>query len=95
MKKKTIVLYESKTGFTRKYAEWIAEELDAELFPLQEARRSIDAAKLQDYDAVIFGGNPERSGAPMKRVCWPLWITPWISRKKENITELIQYVQFQ
>lgn len=24
---KTIVVYRSKTGYTRKYAEWIAEEL--------------------------------------------------------------------
>ncbi len=24
---KTIVVYKSKTGFTKKYAEWISEEL--------------------------------------------------------------------
>jgi hypothetical protein len=25
----TVVIYKSKTGFARKYAEWIAEELSA------------------------------------------------------------------
>ena len=54
---KTAVIYKSQTGFTQKYAEWIAEELNADLFPLKEARRNIDAAKLQDYDTVIFGGS--------------------------------------
>ena len=28
---KKIVIYESATGFTKKYAEWIAEELQAEI----------------------------------------------------------------
>lgn len=29
--RKTIVIYNSKTGYTKKYAEWIAIELDAEI----------------------------------------------------------------
>ncbi|GEA31640.1 flavodoxin [Clostridium beijerinckii] len=27
---KTVVIYKSKTGFTKKYAKWIAEELSAD-----------------------------------------------------------------
>lgn len=29
---KTVVIYQSKTGFTKKYAEWISEELSADIF---------------------------------------------------------------
>jgi len=29
---KTIVIYMSKTGFVKKYAEWIAAELSADIF---------------------------------------------------------------
>jgi len=49
---KTVVIYKSRTGFVRKYAEWIAEELGADLF---EASR-IKPAFLASYDAVVFGG---------------------------------------
>ncbi len=49
--KKTIVLYRSKTGFSKRYAEWIAEDLTCEC-------RSIKGVKLddlQDYGVVIYG----------------------------------------
>lgn len=49
--KKTIVLYRSKTGFSKRYAEWIAEDLTCEC-------RSIKCVKLddlQDYGVVIYG----------------------------------------
>lgn len=49
---KTIIIYNSKTGFTKKYAEWIAEELAAECRSLSE----VNALKIADYDAIIFGG---------------------------------------
>ena len=49
---KVVVIYQSKTGFTKKYAEWIAEELRADLF----ARSEITAKSLDLYDTVIFGG---------------------------------------
>ena len=58
----TAVIYKSKTGFTKKYAEWIAEELDADLFPLKKARGKLDAVKLRNYDAVIFGGSLHAAG---------------------------------
>lgn len=48
----TIVIYKSKYGATKTYAEWIAEELDC---------KAIDAkdAKIEDllgYDTIIYGG---------------------------------------
>ena len=49
---KVAVIYHSKYGTTKRYAEWIAEALDASLFE----RRAIQADGLQDYDLVIYGG---------------------------------------
>lgn len=52
MSKKILVTYTSKYGSTRKYAEWIAEELNADLFPAQK----VDLKDLSKYDIVIYGG---------------------------------------
>lgn len=49
---KTIVIYNSQTGFTKRYAEWIAEESGADCFELNEAKKK----NIDDYDAIIFGG---------------------------------------
>jgi menaquinone-dependent protoporphyrinogen IX oxidase len=49
---KTLVIYKSKTGFTKKYAEWIAEELSADILNVSKANANI----LENYDAVIYGG---------------------------------------
>lgn len=49
---KTIVIYSSKTGFTRRYAGWIAKEAGAECLPLAEAKMK----DLAGYDAIVFGG---------------------------------------
>ncbi len=38
---KTAVIYKSKTGFTRKYAQWIAEETGCDLFPYEQ-REKVD-----------------------------------------------------
>ena len=49
---KTIVVYRSKTGFTKKYAQWIAEELQADV---REYKR-VTPEELHCYDTIIFGG---------------------------------------
>ena len=49
---KTIVIYKSLSGFTKKYAEWIAQETKADLFDLKEISSDI----LKKYDCVVFGG---------------------------------------
>lgn len=36
---KTIVIYNSQTGFTKRYAQWIAEATGADCFELSEAKR--------------------------------------------------------
>ncbi len=47
---KILVTYQSKTGFTKKYAEWISSEVNAELKDI----KSVD--NLNDYDLIIHGG---------------------------------------
>ena len=49
--KKIIVLYRSKTGFSKRYAEWIAEELACECRPI----KSVKLDELKDYKLVIYG----------------------------------------
>ncbi len=49
---KSVVIYKSKTGYSKKYAEWIAEELSADLFSAD----AFDPLKLPDYDVIVFGG---------------------------------------
>ena len=49
--KKTIVLYRSKTGFSKRYAEWIAEDLGCESRPI----KGMKLDNLKDYKLVIYG----------------------------------------
>ncbi len=49
---KTIVIYNSQTGFTKCYAEWIAEATGADCLELSAAKRK----DLTAYEAIIFGG---------------------------------------
>lgn len=49
---KTVVIHKSATGFTKKYAQWIAEELAADIFDISAIRPQ----QLQDYDCIVFGG---------------------------------------
>ncbi len=35
---RTLVIYNSQTGFTRRYAEWIVEELKCDIMPFAEAK---------------------------------------------------------
>ncbi len=49
----TIVIYKSKTGFVRNYAEWIAEELSADIFEVSK----VNINMLTKYDTVVYGGS--------------------------------------
>lgn len=49
---RTLVIYKSQTGFTKKYAKWIAEDLTADIINVSEM--NID--RLQNYDTIIYGG---------------------------------------
>lgn len=49
---KAVVIYKSQTGFTKRYAQWIAEALGADCLELPMAKKK----DFGSYDAVIFGG---------------------------------------
>lgn len=49
---KTIVIYNSQTGFTKQYAEWIAEAIGADCLDLSTAK----GKNMDSYEAIIFGG---------------------------------------
>lgn len=49
---KTIVIYNSQTGFTKRYAQWIAEETGADCYELSEAKKK----NMDEYEAIIYGG---------------------------------------
>ena len=48
----TIVVYKSKYGSTKTYAEWIAEELNCEAVDA----KNIKIEDLEKYDTIIYGG---------------------------------------
>jgi hypothetical protein len=50
--KTVLLVYKSNTGFTKKYAQWIQEELNCTTIELKEAHIS----EIAKYDIVIFGG---------------------------------------
>jgi len=50
---KTAVIYKSQTGFTKKYAEWIAEELLTDIFEVSK----VTSDMLIQYDTIIYGGS--------------------------------------
>ena len=55
---KTIVIYKSKYGTTKKYAEWLAEELECPAVSIDDFKRS----ELKNYDKVIYGGAVQAGG---------------------------------
>jgi hypothetical protein len=55
---KIVVVYRSKSGFTKKYAEWIAKAVNADLFEGGEIK--ID--DLLKYDTVVYGAALYASG---------------------------------
>ncbi len=53
-----IILYGSKYGTTKRYAEWIAEETGFDIAEVKKAK----IADVKQYDAVILGGGIYASG---------------------------------
>ena len=49
---KIVVIYNSQTGFTKRYAEWIAEATGADCLELSVAKKK----DLTAYETIIFGG---------------------------------------
>ncbi len=49
---KTLVLYKSKTGNTKAYAEDIAKKIGGDVAPLKNFKKQ----NLENYDTIVFGG---------------------------------------
>lgn len=49
--KKSIVIYKSNSGFTKKYAKWIQEDLDCDVVDYSH----VSKLKLDNYDVIIYG----------------------------------------
>ncbi len=49
---KILVIYKSKTEFTKRYAEIIAKEVEAELLDF----KFVTAEKMSEFDIVVYGG---------------------------------------
>lgn len=54
----TVVIYKTKYGSTKKYAQWIASALNADLFDAAEIR----AQAIETYDTIVLGGGLYASG---------------------------------
>lgn len=52
---KTLVVYTSQTGFTRRYAEWVAERMRADIFDLKDVQKK-DMEYFKGYDAIVYAG---------------------------------------
>ena len=52
---KTLIIYTSQTGFTKKYAEWLAERTGGDVIELKEAKKKDDAF-YAGYEAIVYGG---------------------------------------
>lgn len=57
---KSIVIYTSKRGSTKQYAEWIAEDLGCRAVPLDDVLK--EGIDLHDYGCVVYGGWIRGSG---------------------------------
>ena len=62
---KTVVIYNSQTGFTRRYAQWIAEAAGGVCLELSEAKR-------RDLSAFSAAG-PAREESPGLAGLRPAW----------------------
>ncbi len=73
---KSIIIYNSETGFTKKYAKMLSESIQAECVPLKSAKKM----NLSDYDTVVFGSWCCAGG--IKELDWFKDKIPSLSNKK-------------
>ena len=52
---KSLIIYTSQTGFTKKYAEWLVDRMGGDLLELKDAKKKT-AGYFEDYDAICYGG---------------------------------------
>ena len=52
---KTLIIYTSQTGFTKRYAQWLADRVGGDLLDLKEAQKKGNDY-FDTYDAICYGG---------------------------------------
>lgn len=71
------IIYVSQTGFTKQYAEWLAEEVNGECMPFAEAEKM----DFSEYDAIVFGS--WCFAGTIKKLDWFKGnLTQWSDKKK-------------
>lgn len=94
MNEKILLIYKSSTGFTKRYAEWIADETGAALLEYQKRTLS----EMAKYDIVIFGSRAHAGridGLQAIRDCFPksgarkliLFVTGAMPNTAEDVVE--------
>ena len=89
---KILVTYQSKTVFTKKYAEWISNELNTEIKDIKKVDN------INEYDLIIYGGwifggmimglDKIRKLNPKKLVVFGVGYTPKDKVNIEDMTKL-------
>lgn len=92
-KMKRIVIFKSSTGFTKRYADWIAEEIGCEAVSIE----NINKIKIDDYDTIIYGGwimgsmisglNKIKKANPKELVIFASGITPPSKKYEKALKE--------
>ena len=52
---KTLIIYTSETGFTKKYSQWLAEKMNADTFELKDVKRK-NKDFFDNYEAIVYAG---------------------------------------
>ena len=91
---KILVTYQSKTGFTKKYAQWISEKLNSDIKELKK----VNNHDILNYDLIIHGGwvmggkikglNKIKKLNPKKLIVFGVGYTP---KKEVDIKQLIEF----
>ena len=66
---KTVIIYESKYGSTRRYAEWLSKALSCPIFENQ----SFSAKNFAEYENIIYGGGLYAGGVSGIRLLTKNW----------------------
>lgn len=73
---KTLIIYYSKTGFTRRYAQWLGEELSCDCIPFAKRK----TADFSQYGAVVYGAGCHAGS--IRKLGWFLKKLPSLSSKR-------------
>lgn len=52
---KNLIIYTSQTGFTKRYAEWLAEKMNADMFDLKDVQKK-DGSFFEEYETITYAG---------------------------------------